>query len=159
MTPFYDELYALFRNLHQDIELALAGLPPEALDWTPGPEMNSINALVVHLTGAEKFLSSDVVMGQPSGRDRAAEFQIAGLQPDELIARLRQSEAVLRAAFEQLSLEDLEKERTDPRDGRTVRPAWALLHALDHTGMHTGQIQLTSQLWKQRHLDQPYSVR
>lgn len=158
MTPFYEELYGLFRALHRDIELAISGLPPEALDWTPGPEMNSISVLVVHLTGAEKFLASDIVMGQPSGRDRPAEFRAAGLQADELVSRLRQAEAVLRAAFDQLGLEDLEAERTDPRNGNSVRPAWALLHALDHTGVHTGQIQLMSQMWQQRHTTQPISV-
>jgi uncharacterized damage-inducible protein DinB len=158
MTPFYEELYGLFRALHRDIEQALAALPPDALDWTPGPEMNSINVLVVHLTGAEKFLSSDIVMGQPSGRDRPGEFRATGLKADELVTRLRQAEAVLRAAFEQLSLGDLEAQRIDPRDGKTVRPAWALLHALDHTGVHTGQIQMISQMWKQRHTTQPISV-
>ena len=159
MTPFYEELYNLFRNLHRDVEQALEGLPPEALDWTPGPDMNSITVLTVHLTGAEKFLASDVVMNQPSGRDRDAEFKTTGLSADELVSRLRQAEAVLRAAFEQLSLADLEAERTDPRDGKTVRPAWALLHALDHAGLHTGQIQLTSQLWRQRHAGEHLSLR
>jgi hypothetical protein len=27
--------------------------------------------------------------------------------------------------------------------------AWALLHALEHTTLHLGQIQLTRQLWEQ----------
>jgi uncharacterized damage-inducible protein DinB len=158
MTPFYEELFELYRGLHADIEAAFQDLPLEALDWSPGPEMNSIAVLVVHLTGAEKFLVSDIVMGQPSGRDRPAEFRAAGLSAHELAVRLHQAETVLRASFEQLSLQDLEAERLDPRNGKTVRPAWALLHALEHAGVHTGQIQLISQMWKQRHTTQPISV-
>ena len=36
-------------ELHADIEKVMENLPVEALDWVPGPEMNSIAVLVVHL--------------------------------------------------------------------------------------------------------------
>jgi hypothetical protein len=28
--------------------------------------------------------------------------------------------------------------------------AWAVLHAVDHTALHLGHIQITRQLWEQR---------
>ncbi len=40
--------------------------------------------------------------------------------------------------------------RTDPRDGREYTVAWALFHALEHTALHLGQMQLTRQLWEQQ---------
>ena len=53
MTTFFDNLFDRFRELHADIAKAVDGLPIEALDWVPGPEMSSMNVMVVHLIGAE----------------------------------------------------------------------------------------------------------
>jgi len=52
-----------------------------------------------------------------------------------------------RAVLESLTLADLEQERVSPRDGRTFTVGWALSHALEHTALHTGHIQLTRQMW------------
>jgi hypothetical protein len=150
MLPFYAILVDNFCALHGEIQRDLDALPPEALDWKPGPEMNSVSVLIVHLTGAERFLIGDIVMQDPSDRDREAEFRIAGMSKADLIHRLTESEAYLTAAFEKLSLSDLETERTHPRHGNQVSVAWALLHALEHSGTHVGHIQLTVQLWKQK---------
>ena len=51
----YTDLYSLFHEVHDDLAKAIDGLPPEALDWVPGAEMNSITVLVVHLCGAERY--------------------------------------------------------------------------------------------------------
>lgn len=51
---FYDNLNDRFRVLHSDTAKAMETLPVGALDWTPAPEMNSINVLAVHLTGSER---------------------------------------------------------------------------------------------------------
>ncbi len=149
MLPFYMTLAERFHNLHQGLINDLNSLPPEALDWIPGPEMNSVSVIFMHLTGAERFLIGDVVMREPSNRNRNAEFQVKGMAKDDLIQRLEDTEAYLRAAFEKLSLEDLVTERLHPREG-TVSVAWALLHALDHVAIHLGQLNITTQLWHQR---------
>lgn len=36
-----------------------------------------------------------------------------------------------------------------PRGNQEYTAAWAILHALEHTALHTGQIQLARQLWEQ----------
>jgi len=151
MINFYDELFDRFHELHGDIRKALESLPPEAMDWTPGPEMNSVSVLVVHLTGAERYLVGDVVMGDPSNRDREAEFRAAGLAKNDLLQRLTDTEAYTRAAFESLKLSDLETTRTHPRHGNQVSVTFALTHALEHVATHLGHIQLTVQLWQQKH--------
>ena len=43
-----DELLDLYRAAHRQLRAALEGLEAEALNWTPGPEMNSIAVLVMH---------------------------------------------------------------------------------------------------------------
>jgi len=149
MIAFYADLLDRFHELHTDIEKILESLPPEALDWSPGPEINSLSVLIVHLTGAERFLVGDIVMGESSNRNREAEFQASGLGKEYLLKRLRDTEAYLNSALETLELSDLESMRVHPRHGRQVSVAFALLHALEHTGTHHGHIQLTAQLWQQ----------
>jgi hypothetical protein len=151
MIPFYEELFGRFHELHADIRKALESLPPEAMDWTPGPDMNPVSVLIVHLTGAERFWVGDVVMGDPSNRDREAEFRAAGLTKNDLLQRLTDTEAYTRATFESLKLSDLETTRTHPRHGNQVSVTFALTHALEHVATHLGHIQLTVQLWQQKH--------
>jgi uncharacterized damage-inducible protein DinB len=138
------------QRLHADVEGAIAGLPQEALDWVPGSEMNSIAVLVVHLTGAERYWIGDVVGREPSGRDRAAEFRVQGLDEAALKRRLDETLAYCRGIVEKLTLQDLEAIRTSPRDGQQFTVAWSLLHTLEHTAIHLGHIQIVRQLWDQR---------
>jgi hypothetical protein len=147
MLPFYKDLLDRFHELHTEIEQILETLPPDALDWAPVQEMNSVSVLVTHLTGAERFLIGDVIMGDPSNRNREAEFKVAGLKKADLIRRLTETEAYIKSAFEKMSLADLETQRTHPRHGNQVTVAWAILHALEHAATHLGHIQLTVQLW------------
>jgi hypothetical protein len=150
MKPFFEILYGRFHELHGGIEQALDALPEEALDWKPGPEMNTVSVLITHLTGAERFLIGDVVMGEPSNRNREAEFLAKGLGKNALIRRLGDTDAYIKGAFEKISLADLETERMNPRHGKMVSTAWALLHALEHAGIHLGHIEMTVQLWQKR---------
>ena len=138
------------QRLHADVERAMAGLSQEALDWVPGPEMNSIAVLVVHLTGAERYWIGDVAGREPSGRDRAAEFRAHGLDEAALRRRLDEALAYCRSIVEKLTLQDLETIRVSPRDGQQFTVAWSLLHTLEHTAIHLGHIQIVRQLWDQR---------
>ena len=150
MLAFYEALADRFHELHGDIQRDLETLPSEALDWKPGAEMNSVSVVIVHLTGAERFLIGDVIMSDPSNRNREAEFRVAGMSKGDLIRRLIETETYIKTAFEKLSLADLETERTHPRHGNQVTVAWALLHALEHAATHVGHINITVQMWHQR---------
>jgi uncharacterized damage-inducible protein DinB len=150
MHRFYVDCVERLQSLHDGIEQALEGLPPEALDWDPAADMNSIVVLVVHLTGAERYWIGDVAAGEPSGRDRAAEFMAHGLSAAELRERLAASSAYVRKVLARFTLDDLAKPHTSPRDGRKFSTGWALLHALEHTALHLGHIQITAQSWASR---------
>jgi len=146
MHPFYQAFLDKLEELHKQIEAAIEGLPPAALDWTPGPQMNAITVLVVHIAGSERYLLSDILAQRPTGRDRASEFTVRGLDADALCARLADSRAFAKELLEKLSIDDLVTPRV-LRNGRQVTGAWALLHVLDHTGEHLGHIEITRQLW------------
>ena len=149
MQTFFNEYLKILQNCHKDIHDAMEGLPPAALDWTPGPDTNSIGVLVFHLTGAERYWIGDVAAQDPSERDRDAEFRVHDLSADVLKKRLTDNLEYTRTALEKFTLQDLETIRVSARDGREFTMAWTLLHALEHTALHLGQIQLTRQLWEQ----------
>ena len=150
MQAFYADYLKNLLEFHDEIRSAIKGLPQEALDWTPGPEFNSVSALVVHLTGAERYWIGDVIAGEPKERDREAEFEVRGVAEKELIRRLSENETYIRNTLEPIALQELEALRTSPRNGRSVTVGWALCHVLKHTALHLGHLQITRQLWEQR---------
>jgi len=140
--------------LHTAFEHIINGLPLAALDWTPVPDMNSIHVLVVHVAGSERYWIGDVAGGDLSGRDRDAEFRSHGLDTHALIDLLDRTLAYSRAVLEGLELTDLEGLRVSPHNGRQVTVAWCLAHALEHTALHLGHMEITRQLWEQNPLSQ-----
>jgi hypothetical protein len=140
-ADYLQRLEDLQRRLHKDVQ----DLPVEALDWSPGPEMNSVDVLLAHITGVLRE-GLDLALDNPSGRVRAQEFQTRGVPGAEMLRRLDAVIDAARGALPRLGLEDLEKERMD-EDG-PVTCGWALLHALEHAYLHLGHVQLTSQMWR-----------
>jgi hypothetical protein len=116
MLSILEDYSERLQSLHANVERTIAGLPLPALDWAPGPDMNSLGVLAIHVAGAERYWIGDVVGRDLSGRDRAAEFHAHGLDAATLTARLAQT----------------------------------LAHALEHTALHLGHMQITRQLWEQR---------
>jgi len=145
MQQFFEDYLNNLNELHSDIENAIDGLTPAALDWVPQPDMNSIGVMVFHLTGAERYLIGEVITGDNSNRDRDAEFKVQGMELNALFKRLADNRAYFSGVLEGLTLADLETRRMF-RHQREVTVGWVLGHALKHTATHMGQIQLTRQL-------------
>ena len=146
MQPFFEAYLLNLRELHNDILNALKDLPSAALDWSPAAEVNSIDVLMVHTVGAQRFLIGEVVGGNPANRDREAEFKVHGLEAETLTQRLNESYEYIHDVLENLTLDDLNASR-DFR-GRQTTVAWVLGHALKHTATHMGHIQLMRQVWE-----------
>jgi uncharacterized damage-inducible protein DinB len=154
MHPFLQDYLLRLSDLHQEILEAIEGIPSEALDWTPlqktSNEMNSINVLVTHLCAAERYWIGDVACGDPSGRVRAQEFQVSGMDAASLAEKIDRATRYAQSALETISIEDLALDGNSPRHGRTFTIGWALLHALEHSAIHLGHIQITRQLWDEK---------
>lgn len=150
MQTFFVDYLSNLHELHDGIRQAIKNLPQAALDWNFGEEINSLNVLIVHLTGAERYWIGDVIAGESSNRDRDAEFRVKGLTEDELLQRLSKTEDYLQKVLEPLSLQTLDEKRVSLRNGREVTVSWALGHALKHTALHLGHIQIMRQLWEQK---------
>jgi len=158
MDPFLEDYLERFSALFRDYHAAIDGLPDAALDWVPGPQMNSLCVLVVHICGATRYWVGDVALGEISGRDRAAEFRANGLNLPTLKGTLDETMAYVSTGLTRLTLANLDKMcpapgrrvRPDSDELRTFRVGWSLLHALEHAGLHLGHAQMTRQLWDQR---------
>jgi uncharacterized damage-inducible protein DinB len=150
VNSFYADYLLNLKEIHDDIRNAIKGLLPEDLDWSSGTEMNSLTVLIVHLIGAERYWIGDVVLGESSSRDRDSEFVVRNLSEADLVFRLGEIETYIQKALETLSLQELQETRTSPRNGQEVTVGWALCHALKHTALHSGHIQLMRQMWEQR---------
>jgi uncharacterized damage-inducible protein DinB len=142
-ADYLERLEDLRRRLHK----AVRDLPAEAMDWSPGLEMNSVTVLLAHIIGL-LHEGMDIALGDPPSRVRVQEFQTRGEMGAEMLRRLDAVIDYARGALPRLGLEDLEKERKD-EDG-PVTCGWALLHALEHAYLHVGHLQLTCQMWRQR---------
>jgi hypothetical protein len=124
-ADYLERLEGLQRRLHKDVR----DLPAEAMDWLPGPEMNSVAVLLAHITGL-LHQGIDIALGDPPGRVREQEFQTRGVLSAEMLRRLDAVIDYARGALPRLGLEDLDKERKD-EDG-------------------TIHLQLTCQMWRQK---------
>ena len=136
-------LEGLQRRLHKDVQ----DLPAEAMDWSPGQEMNSVAVLLAHITGVLRE-GIDIALDDPPGRVRAQEFQTRGVLSAEMLRRLDAAIDDARGALPRLGLEDLDKERND--DDGPISCGMALLHSLEHACLHLGHLQVTCQMWRQR---------
>ncbi len=148
MEKYFEALLDRLDELHRNVQEALDELPAEAIDWVPAPEMNSLAVLVMHMTGSERYYIGDVVLGDLSFRNRSAEFRVQGVDAAALKKRLADVAAYEKSAFEQLHVSELGQDRQAPSNGRTVTVAWALNHALEHTGVHVGHVQILKQMWQ-----------
>lgn len=145
MEPFFKDFYDRLSDLHHDLEAAVDGLPVEALDWSPGPDVNSQTVLIAHTAGAERYWIGEVAGQDPSGRIRSQEFETSGRTATELQVLLERTLAHSHRILSTLSLDELAEERVAPLQGQSYTVAWALLHGLEHTAVHLGHAQMARQ--------------
>jgi len=150
MGAFFTDYLDRLESLHNDLKGALTEMPNDGLDWVPGVGMNSLCVLAVHVAGAERYWIGDVVAGEPSGRDREAEFLSKDMAAATLADRLDGSLAYTRGVVQRLKLSDLDKIRFSPQHGREYAVGWVLAHVLAHAALHAGHAQVTRQLWEQK---------
>ena len=150
MDQFYRDCLDRFTTQHNEIKKSIRGLSAEALDWVPAGDANSISVLVTHLAAAGRFWAVDAALGLPSSRVRPEEFLVKKLSEEDLISKLDSTLEAITSAFQKLEKVDLDVLRQSEELGIEFTSGWAILHALEHTAIHLGHIQLTAQLWKER---------
>ena len=128
------------------IEACLNVLSEADVWWRANEESNSIGNLLIHLDGSTRKWILNVVAGRNLPRDRDAEFAVRGpIEKAVLLARLGATMAEVDRVLATLDEATLLEQRQLEQDEK-VTVLWAVLHALEHFAMHTGQIILITKL-------------
>lgn len=141
----------MLERIARDTLRALEDIPDEVLNRPlPLPETNSIFALATHLVGAGEFWTLVLVGGREIPRDRPAEFHATGTGA-ALVTRYERWIAELHALLDTFSEEELERMANPApfrawRDDMPQTMLTCLLHAVEHSALHLGHIQLTRQM-------------
>jgi len=152
MTPEAASIATPLERLSRDMLAQLDGITePELNRALPLPETNSLYALATHTLGAGEYWTLVMAGGRNIARDRPAEFRATGAYVD-LVARRDRWLADLRDVLDQLTATELDhvvdmaEAYRRPWMGNPFTVRDCLLHALEHTALHLGHIQLTAQL-------------
>lgn len=150
MTNEITTYLSMIEDLRGQVGDLIAGLSAEALNWRPieGHDDHATNSLAImasHVAGAEHFWIYEVIGRKPTTRNRPSEFETAVEGPDPLLEKLARTGDETRRIFSTLTAADLDEDRQV--EGREVSVRWAILHVIDHTALHLGQMQITYQLW------------
>jgi len=144
VDPICEAALLAFREERDAFREVLADLPDEAVNWRPGPEMNTIAVLVEHAWGSAQWWTAHAA-GHELQRDREAEFRVT-----RGVSELEELLAGGQGRIEE-HLAAVDPGRYGERDAASDRTcAWCLIHAVEHAREHVGQAQLTRQLWEQQ---------
>ena len=147
MDPVVEKIAEQYQVVHGLLRDEVRDLSVEELNWKPGPETNSIAALIVHTLGSEAEVLR-VAAKVPGERDRPAEFRATADSAEDLIRELDQADSYLEAMAPRITAENLAEELP-----RGDRPPETGLHWLvtnyGHAREHLAHIQLTKQLYAQ----------
>ena len=149
MEQFFNDYLNRVQEIHQHMIDVLDALPDTAVNWQPAlQEINCIAVLVTHAMGAERFWIGDVALGAPSNRIRSNEFINEAKTCAQLKALIQTTQYYVAGVLPQLTLADLATPKRLPQHTRDFTVGWALLHALEHTAVHAGHMQIMRQLWE-----------
>lgn len=147
MLPELELIYGVVKDLHARIAHHVQDVDVEGLNWRPAPDLNSIYANAIHVAGSQTWWVMERIGGRDVERDRPAEFEASGSDPQEPVRRLAEAMRHTRLIFESLTKESM----TDLRPGIGDRPTtirWMALHLIEHAALHLGHIQITRQWWE-----------
>ncbi len=144
MEPTVVPVVDLFRSVHQQLREIVRDQDDETLNWSPGPDLNSIAVIVIHSLGSE-LDTLLFVRDLKSDRDRDAEFQVHANDADMLLDAIDRADAALMEHATAITASDLEAIRTRPGREPQTGLHW-LLNNYGHAREHLGHLHVTVQL-------------
>lgn len=129
----------LTREYLPKVRRSVETIEEDDLWWRPNAESNSIGNLVLHLAGNLRQWVVSGIGGAPDVRERQAEFDAeGGVGRREVMAQLEDAVGVADRVLAGLGPDRLAEHHMI--QGREVTVLDAVYHAVEHFGMHTGQI-------------------
>lgn len=151
MIPFARAVDTFLTTLIGQALEQISGVPDEDLnEWRPAlglEDVNTFYALMTHLLAAGEYWILHAAAGQPTERNRPAEFRATGSRL-ALVERADRFVEDVRAYLKTLTEADLERifERGGD-DPLRWSAADCIVHAVEHTGVHVGHLQIQRQIW------------
>lgn len=144
MDPYIEDHWTTIEGLHKDIFDAVAPLTDDQINWRHPTLSNTIGILLRHIAGSERHWIAEVVGGRPIERVRDAEFEHEDLEKGPLLDGLHDALGLVKDVLEQTTTADIRQTIQGEwrRRPHTYTKGWALLHSVQHTAYHLGQIQL-----------------
>jgi len=144
MDTMIHPLSQAVESLHEDIFKAVDPLGDAEINWVHPQLSNTIGILLRHVAGSERYWIGEVVGGRAMHRKRETEFTHEPLTKAPLVENLRRAHSQVQEVLQSLSAGDLASLVDVPSQSGTRQhtKAWAILHSIQHTSYHLGQIQL-----------------
>jgi hypothetical protein len=142
-----DHFFLIERHLRPMLDI-VAELGDELANTAPDlPGANTPFQLVFHSCGMLEWWTRESILGEPVGRDRAAEFTAKGTV-EELRLRVEQVAWQVQDDLAGMDLEaPLRVVHPDYIDTQiAASPRGALLHALEELAQHHGHLEITRDL-------------
>ncbi len=132
-----DRFLKYFEGIRARTRRVIDCIPPDKIDWTPGPEKFSFADLIRHLAAIERYMFAENAQRKPSRYPGHGPELADGY--DEILAYMDQMHAESVEIFGRLSEEDLKMRCVTPA-GATIT-VWKWLRAMvEHEVHHRGQI-------------------
>ena len=146
------QLLEFIKNeVYAHLDRAIEGITDEELNWDPSEQSNPIGVLLTHITGAESYWIHKVVGGKEVERVRSEEFLPKVNLTSEVLKRIKEVRDVTISVLSELNDSDLTQPRlfwsnSQERELQTT-VHWAILHFIEHTALHVGQIYYARKLY------------
>jgi uncharacterized damage-inducible protein DinB len=147
-----ERIEQILKEVHIKLEDSIKNLEDQELNWRPSQSSNSIGNLLKHIEGSEAFWIHHVVGGLESQRVRTSEFEIKDFNFKDLQNELIKTKRMTKKILIELYNEQLSESRTywsqltNQNRERTVY--WCLMHSIEHSALHIGQIFYIRKLFK-----------
>ena len=144
----------VLERIGREVIAALDGVPDALLNQPlPFADANTLFALGTHLVGAAEFWVLALAGERTVERDRMAEFHATGHGPD-LLARYERWLIAVHEVLDDLPDAAMARPAHPPKEyqntggmaGQQLQVRDCLLHAVEHSALHLGQMQITRQV-------------
>ena len=154
MLAYFEVYDQMISELLERMDGAFSDLSEEALDWTPDPAVNSITVLVVHTTAALRYWIGNMLGDESGVRDRGEEFKAKGYSKVQLHELIWAAEETVHKVLEGCTMKTLEQKHYSVIHKDYFTGTFSLAHALEHTALHLGHLEIMRELWEQIDWDQ-----
>lgn len=157
-TPRIGTYVAQLEEVRERTRRYTDGLSPRQLAWHPGPDVESIGTLLIHIAAVEVSWIQEDLLRRPMGEEWKIAFPIRfGLtqvsdRPLEFFwDKLDTARVETRAALTNLTDVDLDRAVVPLDQEGSTNPGqftieWILYHLVEHEAHHKGQIAVMKRL-------------